>query len=131
MKKALSILLLLLYTTTSFGFSVNEFYCCEQPGTVTFSIQQDVNKKYSKHSKKERCCENQFNNLQVKDTHILSGQSGCQVKHLSNLFLSACGNYYRTPVFTTIERESINSPAHAPPIHGEVPIYIFNCTYRI
>lgn len=131
MKKALSILLLLLYTTTSFGFSVKEFYCCGQLSKVSFSVQQDVNEKYSRHSEKESCCENQLNNLQVNDTHILSCQSASQVKHFTNLFISTFGNYYRTPVLTGIESVSINNPTHAPPIHGEVPIYIFNCTYRI
>lgn len=131
MKKALSILLLLLYTMTSFGFSVKEFYCCGQLSTVSFSVQQNVNEKYSRHSEKKSCCENQLNTLQVNDTHILSGQSAGQVKHLANLFLSTLGNYYHTPVLTGIERVSINNPTHAPPIYGEVPIYIFNCTYRI
>ncbi|RAJ33017.1 HYC_CC_PP family protein [Pedobacter cryoconitis] len=131
MKKALSILLLLLYTTASFGLGVKQFYCCGQLRSISFTIQQDVNEKCSKDMDKEQCCEIQLSSLEVKDIHLLSSQSDNQVKHFNNLFLSAFRNYHPAPSFDGVERIPIASSTNAPLLHGGVPIYMFNCTYRI
>lgn len=124
MKKALSILLLLLYASTSFGFSVQQFYCCGKLKSVSFTVKQDINEKAG-------CCENQFNNLKIGETHLLSGQLSSPVKHFTKVFLSTFGHYFPTPAFAIVTRLSIAHPTHAPPLHGDIPIYIFNCTYRI
>ena len=126
MRKILSILLLLLYTAASFGLSVRQFYCCGQLRSVSFNLQQGVN------NNKDGCCKNQFNNLKVKDTHILSAQSGSSAKYFTNLFLpNNLVVSYLGQVPAIHEHIAVANPANAPPLHGDVPVYIFNCTYRI
>lgn len=131
MKKALSILLLFLYATTSFGFSVKQFRCCGQLKFVSFIVKEAGNEKYVKGYEKERCCENQFGNLKIEDTHLLSGQFNSAVKYFTKLFPATFDSYYHNSDFTIIKRVSIADSTHAPPLHGDIPIYIFNCTYRI
>ena len=128
MRKILSILLLLLYTTASFGLSAKQFYCCGQSKSISFILQQDIDVKYSK----DRCCKNQFNNLKVKDTYILLSQFGNPAKYFTNLFLpNNLVVFYLGQVPAIHERVAIANPANAPLLHGGVPTYIFNCTYRI
>lgn len=131
MKKAISILLLLLYATTSFGFSVKQFHCCGQLKSVSFTVKQVSNEKYVKGYEKERCCENQFSNLKIEDTHLLSGQLSSAVKYFTKLFPATFDSYDHSSGFTIIKRVSSADSTHAPPLHGDIPIYIFNCTYRI
>lgn len=131
MKKILSIWLLVLYTTASFGFSVKQFYCCGQLKTVSFTLKQDVKETCSKGNEKGGCCKNQFHNLKVKDTHIASDEFGNTAKYFTGLYLPTPVIFYQGPVFTIIEQVSIANPTNAPPLHGSVPIYIFNCIYRI
>jgi hypothetical protein len=128
MKKILSILLFLLYTTASFGLSVKQFYCCGQLSSVSFNLNQDINGE----SSKDGCCKNQFNNLKVKDTHILSAQSGSPAKYFTNLFLpNNLVIFYQDQVPAVSKRIVIANLTNVPPLHGGIPAYIFNCTYRI
>jgi hypothetical protein len=129
MKKILSIWLLLLYTTTSFGFSVKQFYCCGKLSPVSLSLKQNI----SEESSKDGCCKNQFNDLKViKDTHLLSVQSGSSAKYFTNLFLlNHLIVFYQGQVPFVSECLSVAWPAHASLLRGGIPAYIFNCTYRI
>lgn len=127
MKKALAILLLLLYATTSFGFGMKQSNCCGQLKAVSFTFKQADHEKYEK----ERCCENQFNNLKIEDTHLLSGQLSSAVKCFSKQFPATFDSYYPNSGFTIIKLVSIAYSAYSSPLHGDIPIYIFNCTYRI
>ena len=131
MKKVLSILLLLLYAITSFGFGVKQFNCCGQLKSVSFTVNQVNNEKYVKGYEKERCCENQFSNLKIEDTHLLSVQLSSAVKYLTKLFPATFDSYCHSSDFTIIKRVSFAHSTHEPALHGNIPIYIFNCTYRI
>lgn len=113
MKKTLSIWLLLLYTTTSFGFSVQQFYCCGELSSLSIDLlKQDTDKEIN------------------KDTHLLSVQSGNSIKHLTNLFLPNFIIFYQGHIPAIPERMPLANYSNAPPLYG-VPSYIFNCTYRI
>ncbi|MBB5635024.1 hypothetical protein HDF26_002249 [Pedobacter cryoconitis] len=131
MKKVLSILLLLIYTTASFGFSVKQFYCCGQLKSVSFTLKQDLNEKCSKGNEGGGCCKNQFHNLKVKDSHVASDEFGSPAKYFSDLHIPALITFYQGPSLAILEQISIANPTNAPPLHGGVPIYIFNCIYRI
>jgi hypothetical protein len=131
MKKSLSIFLLLLYTTASFGFSVKQFYCCGQLKSVSLSLKEDQSEKCSKGNEKGGCCKSEFHNLKVKDTHIASDNFCNATKYFTDLHLSTYANFDYGPALTILEQVSIANPTNAPPSHGGVPIYIFNCIYRI
>lgn len=127
MKKTLSILLLLLYTTASFGLSVKQFYCCGELRSVSFSLKQDINGE----SSKDRCCKNQFNNFKVKDIHILSVRSGNAVKYFTNLLPPNFIIFYKGHIPAVIELRSIVNIINAQSLYTGIPTYIINCTYRI
>ncbi|KIO78246.1 hypothetical protein TH53_04305 [Pedobacter lusitanus] len=129
MKKALSILLILLYTTASFGLSVKQFYCCGQLSSVSLDLEQSINEQHSESSEKGRCCENQFRN--IKGSHILSAQSASPAKCLKSQFLLNFITLYQGLIPVTAEYLTAVHPGNAPPITGNIPVYILNCTYRI
>jgi len=126
MKKILSICLLLLYITTSFGFSVQQFYCCGELSSLSIDLKQDTGKEISKN----KCCNEQFNNLKGKDTHLLSVQSGNTIKHLTNLFPPNFIIFYQGHIPAILQRIYMANYTNAPSLYG-IPAYIFNCTYRI
>ncbi|KIO78897.1 hypothetical protein TH53_00885 [Pedobacter lusitanus] len=131
MKRILSILLLMIYTTASFGFSVKQFYCCGQLKSVSLTLKQAVNEQCSKGNEKDGCCKNQFHNLKVKDSHTVSDEVSSPAKYFTDLHLITFNTFYQGPVLTDVQRIVINNPTNAPPLNHGVPIYIFNCIYRI
>lgn len=126
MKKLLYILLLLIYTIASFGFIVKQFYCCGQPKSISFVLKQDLNEKCSQSSERGDC-ENQFHTL----SHAASVKFSNPAKYIADLHLLAFGAFYRDRSLTAFERIVSTIPTNAPPLHSVVPIYIFNCIYRI
>lgn len=126
MKKILSILLLILYTTASFGFSVEQSYCCGQQKLVSFTLKQDPNERYSKSNEKEGSCENQFHTL----SHSTSVKISNPAKYPADLHLLAFDTFYRGSL-SAFQHKGTNHPTNAPPLHNGVPVYISNCVYRI
>lgn len=125
MKKVLTILLLMIYTAASFGFSVKQFYCCGQEKLVSLTLKQDLNEEYNQENEKEGGCEKQFHTL----SHPTSAKISNSSKYPADLLLIFGAFYKNSPA--AFQYKSANNPANAPPLNIGVPIYIFNCIYRI
>ena len=78
--------------------------------------------------KKGGCCQTKFKTLKVKDTHIAADVINNPVKHFSEIII--CNQSFET-IATVQQHVVVNNPGHAPPLHQDTPLYIFNCTYRI
>lgn len=67
MKKALLFLLLLVYTLSSTGATINLHFCCGELDSVSLSAQKkDDCEKSGMGLSKERCCDNKHVELKVK-----------------------------------------------------------------
>lgn len=129
MKKIAAIFLLTVYSLTTLGIGIRQFYCCGKLKSTNITFVQEAKEKCGKSDAMKGCCKTKFHSLKVKDSHVVADGITGFVKHFSELYVA-------TPSFEV--KSVANEPAivantsHAPPskLHG-VPIYILNCTYRI
>ncbi len=128
MKKFALILLICIYSLSTVGFSLKEFYCCGKLKSVTVALAQDTKQKCSKGDEKSGCCNNKYQSFKVKDKHFAVSDLKIPAKHFTDLTLF-------TPVFQQIsfasQQSATANKSHAPPLHTSVPIYIYNCVFRI
>lgn len=128
MKKAAIILLICVYSLATMGFSLKQFYCCGKLKSITFSLPHQAKDKCAKGNDKSGCCDSKFQFFKVKDNHISAGQADFPVKHFVDLHLY-------TPSFQDIffisQKTTIACRSNAPPLHQSVPIYIYNCVFRV
>ncbi len=128
MKKVGLILLMLIYSLSSFGIGVRQFYCCGKLESTTFSFLQVEKKKCDKDDGTTGCCKTEFKSFKIKDSHVGADGVNLPAKQILDLFLV-------TPSFeillVTKQSADIANEAHAPPLFGKIPLYILDCTYRI
>lgn len=128
MKKVVLILLICVYSLAIMGFSLKQFYCYGKLTSTTFFISQDEKQEWGKGNKKSDCCDNKYQFFKVKDKHISAGEVGSPVKYFVDMHLY-------TPSFQDIsfasQKPVIAYRSNAPPLHTVVPIYIYNCVFRI
>ncbi|OJY97492.1 MAG: hypothetical protein DI535_21905 [Citrobacter freundii] len=128
MKKAAIILLICVYSLATMGFSLKQFYCCGKLKSVTFSLLQEAKDKCGNGDDKTGCCDSKFQFFKVKDNHISADQADFPFKHFIDLHLY-------TPSFQDIsfvsQKTTIAYRSNAPPLHQGVPIYIYNCVFRL
>ena len=70
MKRISLIFLLLIYTLSSFGIGVRQFYCCGKLKSTKVTFIQTENKKCSKDDGTTDCCKTKFKSIKVKDSHF-------------------------------------------------------------
>jgi hypothetical protein len=128
MKKPAFILLISIYALATMGFGLQQFYCCGKLKSVTISLSQDAWQKYKNGKEKKGCCDNKYHFFKVKDHHITADQISGPVNSFVHLYLY-------TPLFNGItfasEKTLISYSSNAPPLHAGVPLYIYNCVFRI
>ena len=130
MKKVIAILLLIIYTTATFGFSVKKFYCCGKLKSVSFVLSQNTKSKCKIGNEKDGCCENKYLILKVKDNYIATVGFANSSKLLIDHYIFT--PFYQSPDFTIFQQiNTVVNPGNASPLHYGVPVYILNCTYRI
>jgi len=128
MKNITLLLLISVYTLSSLGIGMKQFYCCGKLKTTTISFIQQSNEKCGKGDKKNGCCKTKFKSLKITDNQISADKISNPGKHFTNLHLF-------TPTFevTAITNEPLDiaNPSHAPPAHQDIPVYLLNCNFRI
>lgn len=129
MKKIALILLICIYTFSTFGIGVKQFYCCGKLKStdITF-VQQESKEKCGKGDAMGGCCKTKFKSLKVKDSHVAADAINTPVKHFTDLHLFMPS--YKVMALANKPIDIANS-SHAPPLHYDVAIYILHCTYRI
>ncbi|MCS2159594.1 hypothetical protein MUU47_00185 [Scandinavium sp. H11S7] len=128
MKKISLILLITIYSLSTLGIGVKQFYCCGKLKSTDVSfVQKDTKDNCSKGSM-GGCCKTKFQSLKVKDSHVGADATATPVKHLTDLHLFTTA--FEMPLLASKPLDIANA-THAPPLHHGVPIYILNCVYRI
>lgn len=69
MKRTALLILTLLYTLSSFGMSVERFYCCGKLAHTTYAIGDNGNQE-AKAKKADNCCKTVKTTFKVKDNHF-------------------------------------------------------------
>ena len=127
LKKTAIILLLCIYSFSSFGIGIKQFYCCGKLKSTTLSLVQEIKQKCVNGNETSGCCKTQYHSFKVKDSHFATDGIDITSKYFTNLSLLI-------PAFETgelaIAPKNIANASHAPP-HYKVSIYIFNCVYLI
>lgn len=125
MKKLTALLILLLYLASTVGVGVEAFYCCGELTSISASLHEEPNKKAVDG---DGCCQSKYQFHKIKDTHQHSHTVAFAFGHVATL--PAFPVYSADLVYT----EATSFTAHrakAPPSPGDVPLYIYHCTYRI
>ena len=109
------------------GFTLRHFYCCGKLKSITFSLAQNIEKKCSK-GEGPGCCDNRYQFFKVKDKHISTDNISFSFNSFTDLHLNDLS--FAIPTFAVQEIVPSYS-VHSPPLHAEVPLYIYNCVFRI
>jgi hypothetical protein len=128
MKKISLILLILIYSISSFGIGIKQFYCCGKLESTTLSFLQVEKKKCDKDDGTSGCCKTEFKSFKIKDSHVAAADISAPGTQIAELYLTV-------PVFEILALSKqtlvVANAAHAPPLQQGIPIYILDCTYRI
>ncbi|SFD06117.1 hypothetical protein SAMN05518672_101278 [Chitinophaga sp. CF118] len=126
MKKFTIILLAILYTAITSGFTVHAHYCMGKLAELSF--KSPVNDACNKCGKSGKCCKDEFKYCKVTVQHETS-----QVQQT----IVPAEKYLHLPVIIVpvpsinISTSLITYNDHAPPGDDLLPLYIQYCTCRI
>jgi hypothetical protein len=128
MKKIVLLLLLCIYTASTFGIGIREFYCCGKLASIHFSFIQEAKEKNAKgENDATNCCKTTHKFFKVKDSHkaanLLSGIS------IPFIYLEQITPVFQAQVFSTARITAANA-THGPP-GGALPLYLSNRVFRI
>ena len=127
MKKITLILLICMYTISSVGVGISQFYCCGKLKTTSLSFIQAGSNKCNQKGM-EGCCKTTFKSLQVKDSHVAASAITTQVKTFSDVLI----NYSSFSVVEVyVPHMKVAFADTAPPLHFNVPFYTLHCAYLI
>src|SRR4051794_8835060 len=81
MKKIVLILLILIYSMSTFGVGLKEFYCCGKLKSISVTLIDSGKEKCNKGDDKGGCCQSKYQFLQVKDKHFASVHPSLPLKY--------------------------------------------------
>lgn len=131
MKKFALILLISIYSLATMGFSLKEFYCCGKLKSISLFFSRDANQECKKESGSlcgSGCCENKYQFFKVKDQHI----SGKKITSIVDYFtwLHLYPPSFSVPPLA-VQTTTVANSNHAPPLFTGIPVYLYNCVFRI
>ena len=128
MKKGISILLLAVYSLSSSGIGLKEVYCCGRLISVSIEIMPGRHHPASGDKNSSNCCNSCYRFFQLKENYLadeitpLFARQSTEIHTAALAFQSLSDS--RRPV-------SMRNHLNAPSAHTGVPVYIYNCVYRI
>ena len=126
MKKITQIFLLVIYTASVLGISVNGFYCCDKLRSVSISFAGT--QKDNKDKQDNGCYKTKQQVLQVKDNHYapdLLKTPASVYTEIAPLFFA--GLHILNPQTEVCVAYQSNPP----PLINNVPVYLYDCVFRI
>lgn len=124
MKRTALLILTLLYTLSSFGMSVERFYCCGKLAHTTYALGDNGNQVAKKA---DNCCKTVKTTFKVKDNHF-SAKTVLDFKNavaviIPEFFVPAPQERTESPVLNIYDSQ-------APPVHRN-PLYLLYANFRI
>jgi hypothetical protein len=131
MKKISLILLILIYTSSTFGMVVKEFYCCGKLASVSFSLENDSKIKSDKqvNINMPDCCKTTIFSSKVKDNHIPSDAVVIGTKYF--IQSAAWPSPFNANTFVNSQLTVTNGINDPPLLHSDIPVYIYIRSIRI
>jgi hypothetical protein len=128
MKKITLILMICIYTLSSLGLGIKQFYCCGKLKSTDISFGQTSYQKCGKGDDKSDCCKTTFKSLKVKDNHVATDGITIPPKYFTDL-----PSYTPSVIVIALAKEPMDvaNTSHAPPLHYGVSVCILHCVYRI
>ncbi len=124
MKKVFIILLVCIYSFSTFGVGLKGFYCCGKLKSVNVKLVEEGKEK----GNSKNCCKTKYQYFKVKDNHFATAELTVPVKYYTDLV--SFNPSYQYISFLPQQVDILNH-SHAPPLYKGVPIYLSNCVFRI
>lgn len=126
LKKLLTILILVCYSISSFGVSLNYFYCCGKLKTISFTT---TNKgKNCKGDLKKGCCKNEKVKVKLKtDQKVSNAENSNFEQGVYDNVIHHCNYTFSSKNIATTQKEFYQLP----PPKFSFKRHILYCTYRI
>lgn len=124
MKNVSIILLVCIYSLSTFGFGLKGFYCCGKLESVSVKFVEEVKDK----GNNKDCCKTKYQYFKIKDNHVATAELTAPAKYYTDLV--SFNPSYEYISFLPQQVKILNS-SHAPPLYKGVPIYLSNCVFRI
>lgn len=124
MKKFAQIFLLLIYTASALGVSVKGLYCCDKLRSVSVAFAGTKENK----DQQDGCFKTKYQVLQVKDNHYAPDL----VKTPESFYTEIAPLFYTS--LEILYPQTANAVAHQsnpPPLLDHVPVYLYDCVFRI
>ena len=129
MKKALTFLLLLIYSTASTGLVVNIHYCMDRFDSVQIGDSgSDVCGKCGMHQDENECCFDDVKVLKLNTSHLASDLL-IPVFSLPDA-VSFTTEFLLVPL-VNFDKEDRSYLTHSPPLISSQDTYLQNCVFRI
>jgi hypothetical protein len=127
MKKIAAIFLLTIYSLTTMGIGIRQFYCCGKLRSTNITLLQESKEKCSNTDAMKGCCKTKFKSLKVKGDHVTGNSAVHFIKYFTDLDIPS--HLFEINVVIN-EPMVVADTSHAPP-GKNIPLYIFHCDYRI
>jgi hypothetical protein len=127
MKKIALILLLFVYTSSTMGIGITQFYCCGHLQSTSLSFAEFTKSKSSKNHTIS-CCKTTFKSLKLNDNYIGSEYVNNPANNFTDALLFA--SFRSEKHWLNLQPLLLKTNLSPHPDRG-VPIYIFDCVYRI
>lgn len=128
MKKFTLLLLISIYALATFGFCINEFYCCGKLKSVSLSVANASVPLCKGTVNDDHCCKNKSQYFKVKDQHVVAGHISLPLKYVALLPLFSSVGF---EVTDAVQKEMPACRSNAPPLINSVSLYLANCVFRI
>ena len=129
MKKVLTIFLLVIYSLSVYGIVLKEIYCCGKLKAVTVSFTVNEKHKCCKYHERNRCSKTKYHYFKAQDSHFGATVTLKSIQPFTQIHFIA--SPLSQPSLCGFHHKAIVNGSHAPPLHSDIPIYIYNCVYRI
>ena len=112
-----------------FGVRLKANYCCSKLKSITVTFSQAAIHLFSKDNKHNGCCKSQIKFINVKDSYIASTVSLGLEKPPAGLHNTVVTLWKSLP--SNIPKKIFANSGFEPRMHHGVPVYVYNCIYRI
>jgi len=128
MRKTVVLFLTLLYTLSTSGVTISNFYCCGKLKETSLFSDLEGKRGCEKDGITDDCCKTKIHFVKVSDQHSLA--SRIKVNHEDQVtllpFLPASTIYVHN---IAVPCSSVLTKA--PPLARKQPVYLDHCTFRI
>lgn len=126
MKKATLIILVIIYSLSVLGVGLKEFYCCGKLQSVSVTILHSEGEKCGMDENNDDCCKTNVH-FKVADKHVAPVEVSDAYKGFLDLQIFSCNEH----TTNTVVQETSPTVTHSPPLTTGVPLYIYNCVFRV